>query len=73
MQESKRKTLEIKIAALRAEFDAESEEMHLMTEEERKRKAVLAEDRLEMAHLRKGEPSAPQALRSKKKRERRVR
>src|SRR4030067_49318 len=51
-QESKRKALEAKIAALRAEFDAESEELHLMAEEERKRQAVLAEDRLEMAHLR---------------------
>jgi circadian clock protein KaiC len=57
-QECKRKALEAKIAALRAEFDMESEEMHLMTEEERKRQAVLAEDRLEMAHLRKGQPSA---------------
>ena len=62
-----------KIAALRAEFDVETEEVHLMAEEEQKRQAVLAEDRLEMAHLRKGKPSAPQAKRSKKKRERRVR
>jgi len=67
-QESKRKVLEAKIAALRAEFDVESEELHLMAEEERKRQSVLAEDRLEMAHLRKGKPSAPQAKRSKKKR-----
>ena len=58
VQERKKEALEAKIAALRAEFDAESEELHLMAEEERKRKAVLAEDRLEMAHLRKGEPSA---------------
>ena len=57
-QERKRKALEEKIAALRAEFDAESEELHLMAEEERKRQAVLAEDRLDMAHLRQGEPSA---------------
>jgi len=57
-RESKRKALEAKIAALRAEFDAESEEMHLMAEEERKRQSVLAEDRLEMARLRKGEPLA---------------
>ena len=73
VQEHKREALEAKIAALRAEFDAESEELHLMAEGERKRQAVLAEDRLEMAHLRKGEPSAPPAKRSKKKRERRVR
>jgi circadian clock protein KaiC len=56
-QERKRKALEAKIAALRAEFEAESEELHLMTEEERKRQALLAEDRLKMAHLRTGEPS----------------
>jgi circadian clock protein KaiC len=72
-QERKRKALEEKIAALRAEFDAESEELHLMAEDERKRQAVLAEDRLDMAHLRKGGSSVPQAKRSKKKRERRVR
>ena len=57
-QERKRQALEAKIAALRAEFDAESEELNLMAEEERKREALLAEDRSKMAHLRKGEPSA---------------
>jgi circadian clock protein KaiC len=57
-QECKRNALEAKIAALRAEFDAESEELHFMAEEEQKRQAVLVEDRLEMAHLRKGEPLA---------------
>jgi circadian clock protein KaiC len=72
-QERKRNALETKIAALRAEFDVETEEVHLMAKEEQKRQTVLAEDRLEMAHLRKGKPSAPRALRSKKKRERRVR
>ena len=66
VQEHKREALEAKIAALRAEFDAESEELHLMAEGERKRQAVLAEDRLEMAHLRKGEPST--ARRSARKR-----
>ena len=58
VQERKREALEAKIAALRTEFDAESGELHLMAEEERKKQAVLAEDRLEMAHLRKGKPSA---------------
>jgi circadian clock protein KaiC len=72
-QERKRNALEKKIAALRAEFDVETEEVHLMAEEEQKRQAVLAEDRLEMAHLRNGKPSAPRPLRSKEKRERRVR
>jgi circadian clock protein KaiC len=72
-QERKRNALETKIAALRAEFDVETEEVHWVAEEEQKRQAVLAEDRLEMAHLRKGKPSAPRTLHPKKKRERRVR
>jgi len=72
-QERKRNALETKIAALRAEFDVETEEVHLMAEEEQTRRAVQAEDRLDMAHLRKGKPSSPPAKRSKKKRERRVR
>ena len=58
VQERKREALEAKIAALRAEFDAESGELHVMAEEERQKQAVLAENRLEMAHLRKAEPSA---------------
>ena len=72
-QESKRNILKAKIAALRAEFDAESEELHLMAEDEQRRQAALAEDRLEMAHLRQGKPSAPRAKRAPKKRERSVR
>ena len=72
-QESKRNILKAKIAALRAEFDAESEELHLMAEDEQRRQAALAEDRLEMAHLRQGKPSAPRAKRAHKKRERSVR
>lgn len=72
-QERKRQALEAKIAALRAEFDGESEELHLMAEEERIRQSVMAEDRLEMAHRRKGPPSAPQARRSQKAREGRKR
>jgi len=67
-QERKRNALETKIAALRAEFDVETEEVQLMAEEEQKRQAVLAQDRLDMAQLRKGKPSSPQALNSKKKR-----
>ncbi|WP_435549646.1 KaiC family protein [Desulfobacterium sp. N47] len=72
-QERKRKVLEEKIAAIRAEFDAESEELYLIAEEEKKRQAVLSEDRLEMAHLRKGNPSDSKAKRPKKKGERSVR
>jgi circadian clock protein KaiC len=66
-QERKRKALEAKIAALRAEFDAESEELHLMAEEERKRQALLAEDALKMAHLRKGQFSAVRRSARKRK------
>jgi circadian clock protein KaiC len=66
-QERKRNALETKIAALRAEFDVETEEVHFIAEEEQTRQAVQAEDRLDMAHLRKGKPSAPQALRSKRR------
>ena len=72
-QERKRKVLEEKIAAIRAEFDAESKELHLIAEEEKKRQAVLAKDHLEMAHLRKSKPSDPPTKRSKKKKERSVR
>jgi circadian clock protein KaiC len=72
-QERKRIALETKIAALRAEFDVETQEVHLMAKEEQKRQAVLVEDRLDMAQLRKGKPSAPRALRSEKKEERRGR
>jgi len=66
-QERKRNALETKIAALRAEFAMETQEVQLMAEEEQKRQAILKEDRSKMARLRRGKPSAPQALRSKKK------
>jgi circadian clock protein KaiC len=72
-QERKRNALEKKIAALRADFDVETQEVHLMAKEEQKRQAMLALDRLDMAHLRKGKPSSPQMKHSKKKKERRVR
>jgi circadian clock protein KaiC len=66
-QERKKNALEANIAALRAEFDVETLEVHLMAEEEQTRQAVHAKDRLDMAQLRKGKPSDPQATRSKKK------
>jgi circadian clock protein KaiC len=72
-QERKRNALETKIAALRAEFDVETQEVQLMAGEEQARQALLAEDRLEMARLRKGKPSVLPAKRSRKKRERSVR
>ncbi len=67
-QERKRNALETKIAALRAEFEVETQEVQLMAEEEQKRQAVLAEDRLDMAYLRKGNPSTPKALHPEKRR-----
>lgn len=66
-QERKRNALEANIMALRAEFDVETLEVQLMAEEEQKRQAVQAEDRLEMAKLRKGKPLDPQETRSKRK------
>ena len=67
-QERKKNALETQITAMRAEFDVETQEVHLMAEEEQKRQAVQAEDRLDMEQLRKGKPSIPQVMRSKKKR-----
>jgi circadian clock protein KaiC len=67
-QERKRNALETKIAALRAEFEVETQEVHLIAEEEQKRQAIQAENRLDMAQLRKGTPSAPQVMHAKKKR-----
>jgi circadian clock protein KaiC len=66
-QERKRKALEEKIAALRAEFDAETEEVHFMAEEEQIRQSVLTKDRLEMGFLRKGKNSTTQVHSKKNK------
>ena len=66
-QERKKNALEANIAALRAQFDVETLEVQLMAEEEQKKQAVQAQDRLAMAKLRKGKHSGPQALRSKTK------
>jgi circadian clock protein KaiC len=65
-QERKKNALEARITALRAEFDVETQEVLLMAEEEKKRQAVRAEDRLDMVHLRRGKPAAPQVKRSKR-------
>jgi circadian clock protein KaiC len=70
-QERKKMVLEAKIAALRAEFDIESEEVRLLADEEKTRQTVLADDHIKMAYLRKEEPLAvPGSL--KKKAERRA-
>jgi circadian clock protein KaiC len=66
-QERKKNALETKITAMRAEFDVETQEVLLMAEEEKKRQAVQAEDRLDMMQLRRGRPLPPQAMHSKKK------
>jgi circadian clock protein KaiC len=57
-QERKKMVLEARIAALRAEFEAELEEVTLMAEEEQTRQSILSEDRLKMGRIRKREPSA---------------
>jgi len=66
-QERKRKDLETKIAALRAAFDEETEEVHLIADEERKRQAVQSKNRLEMARFRAGKPSEALSKRAKKR------
>jgi circadian clock protein KaiC len=66
-QESKRNALEAKIAALRAAFEVETEEMHEIAEDEQKRQAALAKDRLDMERFRKGQPSDPRAKRAKRR------
>jgi circadian clock protein KaiC len=66
-QERKKNALEANIAALRAEFDVETLEVHLMAEEEQVRQAIEAKNRLDMAQLRKGKTADPQTTRSKKK------
>ncbi len=57
-QERKRNVLEAKIAALRAEFDAESEELDFLGKEEKKRQKIVAEEQSKMKTLRKGKQSA---------------
>jgi circadian clock protein KaiC len=67
-QERKRNALETKIAALRAEFDVETQEVQLMAQEEQIRQAILADDRLRMAHLRRGKALNQRMPGSKKNR-----
>ena len=55
--ERKRKVLEAKIEALRAEFDMESEELRFMAADQKKRRKGLIADRAEMARLRKADRS----------------
>jgi circadian clock protein KaiC len=57
-QERKRKTLDAKIAALRAEFEGESEELVFLNGEEKKRQKVAAQEQLRMKNLRKGKLAA---------------
>jgi len=53
--ERKRKVLEAKIEALRAEFDTESEELRFIAADRKKRQIGLTADRAEMARLRKAD------------------
>jgi len=53
--ERKRKVLEAKIEALRAEFDMESEELRFMAGDQKKRRNGLVAERAEMARLRKAD------------------
>ena len=61
-QERKKKVLEAKIAALRAEFDAETKEIRALTDEERKRQTTLAADRSAMARLRKADKAVKASI-----------
>jgi circadian clock protein KaiC len=56
-QERKRKVLEAKIEGMRAEFDMESEEIQIMTVDEKKRRNGMIADRAEMTRLRKADRS----------------
>jgi circadian clock protein KaiC len=53
--ERRRKVLEAKIAALRAEFESESEEMQFLATSEKQKKEDLTRERSEMARLRKAD------------------
>ena len=55
LQEGKRKALEVKIEALRADFDIESEELMIMTASEQNRLNSVIKDQDEMARLRKAD------------------
>jgi circadian clock protein KaiC len=54
-QERKRRALESRIEALRAEFAAESEELEAMSKDEKKRRQALTNGRTDMARLRKAD------------------
>lgn len=66
-QERKRNALETKIAALRAAFEVETEEMHAILQAEQKREAAQVKDRLDMERFRKGQPIDPKAKRAKRR------
>ena len=66
--ERKRKILDAKIKALRAEFDVESEELRFTAEDQKKRRNGLIAERAEMARLRK----ADSLVHSRKKGKRRT-
>jgi len=54
-QERKRQALEARIEALRAEFAAESEELEVLSSEEKKRQRAISDDRADMARRRRAD------------------
>jgi circadian clock protein KaiC len=66
-QERKRKVLETKIAAVRAEFGIESEELQIIVADEKKRRNGVIAERSEMARLRKADLSTDSRKEGRKK------
>jgi circadian clock protein KaiC len=64
--EHKRKALEARIEALRAEFDVESDELRFMAAGQKRRRSGMVADRVEMARLRKAD-RATHSQKGKKK------
>jgi circadian clock protein KaiC len=65
--ERKRKVLEAKIEGLRSEFDMESEELHIISADEKKRHKVGIANRSEMARLRKADRSTDSRKKGRKR------
>jgi circadian clock protein KaiC len=65
--ERKRKVLEAKIEGLRSEFDMESEELQIISADEKKRYKVGIANRSEMARLRKADRSTDSRKKGRKR------
>jgi circadian clock protein KaiC len=66
-QEGKCKAMEVKIEALRADFDLESEELQIMIATEKKKQKNLVAEQAEMARLRKADQATDSRKETKKK------